>query len=403
MQPKQIPTNHLLFHIIIALVIFTAGCSNSDSNSDESETESIEFEHPHDEFVPHEDEIQIVNATNSIEQVPDENLKQILASSTDSDVPFSIGKQQAKKIELYGDIEDAATDSENNIFLLDAEKPSVNAYNPDGKLLSQYNNNFIEEDSLKLSQPSDIESDSQGNIYISGRYNEIKVLHFDGDSLRYSDSIPIQMVPSDICTMNGKLYLRSVAKNRVQSDSTYFLVHVYSLEDHQYEQGFGAPYQSPRTDTNIKYSGRNSDILCDQNTNTIVYTLRYFPYLYAYSGEGNFKWASEISPFTGFELTETVENGNSVSYRSGVGPIGNLIATIDSFGDQYMIVQIQSQREVRERGIGNINIRNIFLNLDNGEALFETNSISSLLHVDNSNIYTLYNNNENILTTYSYR
>lgn len=330
---------HFLLTFFTVLLL-SNNCSRNNKNS------SV-INHPVREYIPHKEKIipTKTSATNNAHH------SQFLSKLNKADRLFSIGSNRGKRVEVLGDVTALAIDSSQNIYLLDQRTSSIKKYNSKGKLLSIFGGKQGRGPS-DLFRPTDIEIGKNGKIYIADAFNYIKILKSTNNGIEYSGAFPTpEIIPTDICILNDKIYIRTLSQNKNRSDSLIFnLVHVYSLKNKNYEMAFGDLYNSPRTrGNNMLSGGLYPEIACLESSETIVYTFEHFNFVYGYTPNGKLKWISELTPFNSREIIETVKrekdikwefkgNGAKVTSAFSLGPKSLLVQAVSNSKDDNTIM-----------------------------------------------------------------
>jgi len=339
--------------------------------------DASEISHPVKEYMPHFNEIIQSGKTDGINSI----FPAMVSRIEQGQKLFTIGAKSGKQVEIFGDITDLATDSEENIYILDQRSTSIRKYSPEGELLTFYGGT-AGRGPTDLFRPSDIALDDNDNIYVADGFNYIKILKSTENGIEYKGAIQTpKIIPSDLCILNDRLYLRTIAENKSITDSlVYNLVHVYSLEDHTYQGAFGDLYQSPRIRTNRRISGRRAKLACIESTNTIVYTFDSLGYLYGYSPEGKFKWATELVPFTGSQIEETVQGGIDVKWSFNIH--GTKINSIQAFQDKHIVAQGWHTQEDSEP-----QLLSYILSAKNGQGIFVKQTLPYLVNINQDHFF----------------
>lgn len=188
-----------------------------------------------------------------------------------------------------------------------------------------------------LIRPWDIEV-YNNTIFLADAENMLKKIEVTDYKLEYVGSETTRLIAVDICVMNNEIFARTVAP-ALQNEQGQHVIHVFSADNFDHLRSFGTTYQSPIKSTELRLSGLGN-IACLEKSNTILYTFEYFPYVYAYTSDGNYKWSVEIAPFTGYELTETIKPRPNLQYSTGGKGKAQKIVTLTELGEEYVLVQV---------------------------------------------------------------
>lgn len=356
-------------------LFFLFGCNNNKEKRLTSAPENGTFSHPVRELIPNKEDLNLIDINQRLSSnnfINNKSLEQILNIGNNNSI-------------ILGTIAGTVLDSENNVLMLDRDQPSIRKFNTDGKLLDVYHRAGRGPEDLL--EPTDIEIDKNDDIYIANGLFSIKVFSSKGDSISFLRSINTGQIPSnDLCLMNDKIFIRSLGKYNSKSDSLN-LVHVFSTEDGTFIKSFGTPYESG----NLRLSS-GGKIECNESNDMISYTFEYFPFIYGYTSDGEFRWASEVPNFNGPRVEEVIKNGVSQSFRFGKseGDISEYLSSINTFKNNYLIVQTSWTKQNKGSSIES-GFKSYFLNIKNGKLVYFTEDLPLISFID-----------ENMLVEYAY-
>lgn len=224
-----------------------------------------------------------------------------------------VGDDSENDSELLGEIEDIVITNDNNLLVLDSRQNKIKIYDLNGKLIHTFGKSgrgpgeFISPESMILSM--------NNQLFISDRYNKINVYLYEKGIISYRDTIILNFVPEDMCTLGGFLIIRGIKQNDSGGYLGASILHVYSIESLKHVKSFGDAYKSE----NPLIVNQLSDgpIACDENTNSIIMMYEYLPFLYSYSLDGRYNWISRIDGFDALTIVERFKgNRPSVSFTS---------------------------------------------------------------------------------------
>lgn len=368
-----------LYFTLVSIFVFLIGCNNKEKRLTNPPSNGT-FLHPVEELIPNKENLKVINVSQNFTDnnfIENKSLDQTLNIGNNDNV-------------ILGNIAGTVFDSDNNILILDRNQPSIWKFNANGKLLDTYQSaGRGPEDIL---EPTDIEIDKNDNIYISNGLYSIKVFSSKGDSISFLRSINTGQIPSnDLCLMNNKIFIRSLGRHNSEKDSLN-LVHVFSTKDDTYLKSFGTPYESG----NMRLSSRGK-IECNESNNMITYTFEYFPFIYGYTGDGEFKWASEIPNFNGLKVEEIIKNGVSQSFRYGKneGEISEYLSSKNTYKDNYLIVQTRWTKQNENSSIeSETGLKSYFLDIKKGNLVYYTDNLPLISFInDNTLIEYVYGRN----------
>lgn len=371
----------ILIYLSFSLIIIYS-CTKSDSNSDAAPISiNNNLDHPIRTYMPEWQNMYTISneMLNDIHLNTDE-IKKYKHT-------FSIGNNPDTILDFFGDITDIASDSENNIYILDDRIPVIKKFSPSGNLISMTSGNRGRGPN-DLFEPKSIAVTGDGKrIFVADRFNEIKIFNSVDENIIYSNSFfTPEMIANDMCIIENELFIRSLG---ITSSETYHLIHVYSLNNYNHIRSFGDIYNSPRLNTNLTLSA-NGKIGCNTKSKTISYTFQFFPYIYTYTTTGSFNWVTELFPFTQMKLNETVTNGNTISWEFDYQ--GSRIESIQPFLNDNLIVTIITNYNDQP-----VDISNFILSFNDGRGMHLEDSNYWVLHSYRNYLYTK-NINNNIFT-----
>lgn len=354
-----------------------------------SETLFEEVTHPVKEFMPHAEQIRMLDQTPGVSS---DVIDRIMAAVSDPARDRTPGPDADVQMILFGSLTDVESDAEQNFYILDRNRDILRAFDVEGNLISTFGGQEGR-GPTDFFNPTDMHTGPDGQLFVpNGLPGEIKVISRKEGSLEYEDIFQTgEIFASSSCILNDRMFTRTIAVDQQSEESgDYKLVHAFSLGEQHYTGAFGKMYESPRLGANRRISGGFAKIRCVEETDTIVYEFDAFPYLYGYSPEGELKWVTELVPFTPRETVEIVESGQTVGWRFNYH--GSTIRTITPLMDGTLLVQVHQQREEQETLLHSFAVSS-----ENGDGSYLGTDLPLILDVtDRRIISTRYEEEANI-------
>lgn len=178
------------------------------------------------------------------------------------------------------------------------------------------------------------------------------------------------------------------------------LVHTYSLDKGNYLYSFGTPYQSPYPGDINEYSS-GGEIACDNWNDTIIYSFKYFSYLYGYSTKGTIKWVTQLSSFQGFRPFSTVRGGrvrSTTAYSTDLPEkYREVIVSLIPVDSEILMVQTLVNNS------DEFDYKTYFISPKTGANLYVSYSLPQIFIIDKNHFYTEASGDVVGIIKYKYR
>ena len=287
---------------------------------------------------------------------------------------FRVSRRNPAAPDYLDAIRGVSRDSHGNVYVLDALRREIRAFDHRGHLLFSYSR--IGRGVGELAIPWSLRADEQGHLFVLDIGSE-RVSEFSAnrDSLHFIRSVSIGMKATDLCVMDSRLFLFGYFNNRLIHELTWEGKHVRS---------FGDPF-GPNDNFAQQLLSRGN-LACDAQASRMIVTADRLADIRAYSLTGGLVWGRKLNAF--HEVQVRVLGAGRVGLTppsEGVDIVtGVMFLTADR-------IAVQLERQAKRDGQVSASIvRNTkILSVDSGAELASQFSIPRLVGVNRGFGFTL--------------
>lgn len=241
----------------------------------------------------------------------------------------SIGALEGTREEMIGKIADIATGADGTLYLLDARYNEVRIYDAKGAFVRAFGGPG--QGPKAFMRPGVITRDRAGRLLVADQARgAFKLFERKGSSFVETETVSYKMVQVDLCTLEGKLYLRGAKVGNVKRGS----IHVYSASG-ELERSFGTVYKTDHPHVRLRLS--EGTIACSEEAQTIVSTFHDLPTMYGYTPDGELKWTSKLKAFVPYEVIGMANGGA----RFNLGKReSDIVMGMTAIPEGYVLIQV---------------------------------------------------------------
>ena len=288
------------------------------------------IQHPTAENIPDPDTLaHFITEADTVSTDPDmEALAQRLRAAVPID---TIGALEGPRHYMLGEIVDAGLNSRGELFVLDSEHRELFVYTSTGDYIMTIGRPG--DGPGEFAYPEDLYIDVQDRIYVADRRSRISVLTPTTASYTFSHLIALNFSPASICAVDDAVFVAGPMAGRDSNP-----IHAFAASDGQYLSSLGQPYRT--TSATVRQQLSEGKLSCPIGSSKLLYMYDVFPIIYGFEASGDFAWASSLDDYQGFEIVETVIDGEPwIMSRPREGRFDRLEAIIPTQGSSA-IVQI---------------------------------------------------------------
>jgi hypothetical protein len=349
-----------------------------------------EAQHPQIENIPYinNSEISIISNHHIADTIVFKRLNNLF-NSNNYTLEFQLGQSGNSindfETELFGEITSIFLDRNKSILALDNRKNTFSIFDSLGNYKQSVSRGGRGPGDLQ--DPTFIDYDIKGNVYINDRYLRIKKFKMDGTSYEYERDLDVKINTRSFCTLNENIYInRSKPQAGLNNIQELFRVHVYTQKEGKYLFSFGEVYNGENWLVTDQMS--RGKIFCDKNSKSILITFRYMPYIFSFSHNGKLKWITKFDDSLFITMPRESGYEDGVPYIVNFGAEGfsdvNNILSIDS---EYFLVQIINTPASKNNSENTFTSFYINKNDGTGSQLNDLNPLWKILNVHNSTLY----------------
>lgn len=359
--------------ILVAAIAIFSGCTGSDDSEDVVNRGIIR--HPTAESIPDADQVaHVIPETGPI----DEGARSLVDRLSRSAEVLVVGVLEGEVHEMFGQIEDLVTDTEGNLYVLDARNSVVRVFDSRGEYVRHYG--APGEGPGEFRAPTALAIDRANRLLVADRIRRITAFSRENGSV--VATMTLQDGPLDLCVSATRIYIHTAGSEHGD------VVHAVDTTG-AYLHSFGSGYQFGGTLAREDLS--RGSLTCSHHTDDVMFTFRYVPVMRRHSSQGEIKWTSSLSDFNPMRITEDASTHTlTYSGNEGVSDVMHHLTFMDE--TDYVLVQvlrrtpesIQERREYAE-------ILTYVVNLETGAGGYVGNELPPVYAVVAGRLYAAVN------------
>lgn len=274
----------------------------------------------------------------------------------------------------FGSIQGIAVSSRGDIYILDGRFNRVVVFREDGSVESTFGAPGF--GPFEFQAPTAIDVDARQELIVVDRYKQIKVFTKNDSSFQHRKTLSVDFVPEGVCHLGDRLYVRGWLPSGL-------IIHQFE-PDNRYVRSFGAGYKSDVPLVRQQLS--RGLIACSSGAGVVVVSFGYFPFLYAYSPDGQLLWVSQIADFHPAEILSTVGPPAAITYKKGAGY--DTIVSLVPIGSRFIIAQVARRYEL-DPGTERRDFRTYLISAEDGKGLYLGDALPPIVAAQLPRIYAV--------------
>lgn len=286
----------------------------------------------------------------------------------------SLGALEGDASQVFGTIEDVATDESGRLYVLDSRYNNVRIHDASGAPLGSFGGPGGGPDEFR--SPEALRRDADGRLLVADRHNRIKVFTPRGGSYQLTGSIGLRLVPEDFCLLGGEIFVQGIAAEGI--------IHVYSPSGTRL-RSLGRPYRTANWLVRNQLS--DGPIACSDEAATVVTMFKYLPLVYGFSPTGELRWVSRLDDFRPLRMVEEVDERGRPGIAFDGGRPHDLAESLQAVPGGFVLVQtarltprsIEDRKEYAE-------LRTYVISAATGEGVYVGNRLPRISAVTDTRV-----------------
>jgi hypothetical protein len=287
-----------LIIILFIISVVHISCNNNVGNE-------LNTTHPtSSNLLPYSDAFSILNIDNDELNQDYESLVNLIKYA---DTLYSVETQDSNFNRVIGMIDDLATTSSGEMFVLDSRQFTVHQFDSTGELKGTIGRQGSGPGEFMNPQKIMVYSDS---LLLVSDATKIEIFNISSEP-QYVETVNLKHGVSSICSIGDTLYTFSnVFLHRYINDENdkIDLIHAYNISSFEHLYSFGRPYQSNYPDIVQRLSAGN--MVCNEESGTVSFLYQFIPLLKAYSAkDGELEWSTRFDDLNLPRVSTTLNEG----------------------------------------------------------------------------------------------
>ena len=235
---------------------------------------------------------------------------------------------------LFGSLEGAIFDANDNIYVLDGRNSTINTFDAQGK--SIFNFGGAGRGPNELLNAKFIAS-GRDHLFIYDRNLGIKVFSTAKDSLAHVSTIPVPLEVSGICALNNKIQIigTAIVTTAYPKDR---MLHEFSIAGEYLSSNW--PIKTPSANPIVNSAGNTGAVACDQENNIIALMAENSPVVRFFNYTN--KTSEQTAAIGGLKLRMIEDTSSDQGISGGVEDLDTFhrVMSIAKFDDTRFIIHL---------------------------------------------------------------